>query len=76
MNSLYQSMHQDPMLNQYQQFTQNPLQFLMSRNINIPQRFQNDPRGAIQYLMNSGRMSQNQFNRLSQMAQFMGMRLT
>jgi hypothetical protein len=63
-------------MKQYQQFIQNPIQFLMSRNINIPQQFQNDPRGATQYLMNSGRMSQNQFNRLSQMVQLMGMRLT
>ena len=90
MNSLYQSMHPDSKpksidqcladnaerMEQYQQFIQNPIQFLMSRNINIPQQFQNDPRGATQYLMNSGRMSQNQFNRLSQMVQLMGMRLT
>lgn len=90
MNSLYKSMHPDSKpksidqyladnaerMNQYQQFIQNPIQFLLSRNINIPQQFQNDPRGATQYLMNSGRMSQNQFNRLSQMVQLMGMRLT
>lgn len=38
--------------------------------------FQNDPRGAVQYMLNNGQMSQAQFNRLSQMAQMMGIRLT
>lgn len=93
MNSLYKSMHPDPLLkpksvnqpirqdsksiDQYMaEFIQNPIQFLISRDINIPQQFQNDPRGATQYLMNSGRMSQNQFNRFSQIVQLMGMRLT
>lgn len=89
MNSLYKSMHPDlkpvnqpirkdsKSIDQYMaEFIQNPIQFLISRDINIPQQFQNDPRGATQYLMNSGRMSQNQFNRFSQIVQLMGMRLT
>ena len=89
MNSLYKSMHPDlkpvnqpirqdsKSIDQYMaEFIQNPIQFLISRDINIPQQFQNDPRGATQYLMNSGRMSLNQFNRFSQIVQLMGMRLT
>lgn len=77
MNSLYQSMQQNSMHNQYSQFTQNPLQFIMQkRGISIPPNFQNDPRGAVQYMLNNGQMSQAQFNRLSQMAQMMGIRLT
>ena len=77
MNSLYQSMQQNSMQNQYSQFTQNPLRFIMQRRgISIPQNFQNDPRGAVQYMLNNGQMSQVQFNRLSQMAQMMGIRLT
>lgn len=77
MNSLYQSMQQNSMQNQYSQFTQDPLQFIMQkRGISIPQNFQNDPRGAVQYMLNNGQMSQAQFNRLSQMAQMMGIRLT
>lgn len=76
MNSIYASMQQNSMQSQYQQFAQNPFQFLMSKNINIPPQFQNDPRGAVQYLMNNGKMSQNQFNYYSQVAQSMGVRLT
>lgn len=75
-SNVFQSLQKpNPMLQQFGQFQHNPLQFLMSRNIQIPQEFQNDPHGAVQYLLNSGRMTQDQFNRLSQMAQKMGIQL-
>lgn len=79
MNSLYKSMNPQPqqpnMMEQFQQFRQNPIQFLMQRNVGIPQQFQNNPQGAVQYLMSNGQMSQQQFQRCSQMAQMMGLRL-
>ena len=76
MNSLYQSMQQNSMQNQYSQFTQNPLQFIMQRKgISIPQEFQNDPHGAVQYLLDNGQMSQAQLNQCSQIAQSMGVKL-
>ena len=76
MNSLYQSMQENSMQNQYSQFAQNPLRFIMQRQgISIPQEFQNDPHGAVQYLLNNGQMSQAQLNRFSQMAHSMGVRL-
>lgn len=57
------------MMGQFQQFMGNPMQFMMQRKLNIPQEFQNDPNGAIQYLMNSGQLSQEQFNWANNMAQ-------
>jgi hypothetical protein len=69
-------MQENSMQNQYSQFTQNPLQFIMQRKgISIPQEFQNDPHGAVQYLLDNGQMSQAQLNRLSQIAQSMGIKL-
>ena len=56
-------------------FKQNPMQFLMQNNLNIPQQFTNDPHGAVQHMLNSGQMSQEQLNRLTQMAQKMGIKL-
>lgn len=44
----------------YTQFRQNPNQIL--QQLNIPQEYANDPNAAIQYLMNSGKVSQEQFN--------------
>lgn len=77
MNPLYSSLNQQNsgMLQQLQSFKSNPYQFLMSRNINIPQQYMNNPRDAIQYLLNTGKMSQSGFNQLTQMASQMGIKL-
>lgn len=72
-NSAIGNMNQ--MGNMFQSFMQNPMQFLLQRRINIPQQFQNDPHGAVQYLLNNGQMKQEDFNRLSQMANQMGIKL-
>ncbi len=63
------------MSNMFNSFMQNPMQFLMQRKINIPQQYQNDPHGAVQYLLNNGQMRQEDFNRLSQIANQMGVKL-
>lgn len=44
----------------YSQLVQNPNQFL--EKLNIPQEYANNPQGAIQYLMNNGRITQQQYN--------------
>ena len=56
------------MINQFQQFQSNPVQFLAQRRLNIPPQMLNNPQGAIQQLMNNGQMSQQQYTQLSQMA--------
>lgn len=55
-------------LGQFRGFMQNPGQFLMQRRLNVPQSMLSDPRAAIQYLMNSGQMSQAQYNSLQRLA--------
>ena len=54
------------MLSGFQQFMNNPS--ALSR-MGIPQGMVNNPNEAIQYLMNSGRISQAQFNQARQMAE-------
>jgi hypothetical protein len=44
----------------YTQLRQNPTQFL--QKMNIPQEYLSNPQGAIQHLMNTGRISQEQYN--------------
>lgn len=56
-------------MGQFRGFMQNPMQYMMQKKLNIPQQFANNPQGAIQYLMNNGKMSQAQYNQLQQMAQ-------
>lgn len=44
----------------YTQLMQNPSQFL--QKLNIPVEYANDPNAAIQHLMKTGRISQEQYN--------------
>lgn len=55
-------------IGKFQGFMQNPMQYMMQQKLNIPQNLMNDPQTAIQHLMNSGAMTQEQYNQLSQMA--------
>lgn len=63
---------QNPM---YNSFRQNPWGFLLQRKINLPQEYANNPQGAVQYLMNTGQMSQTTFESLRGKAAQMGMTL-
>ena len=62
MNPLYQQM-QDPIIQKFEQFRQ---------------QFSGDPRQQVQQLLNSGRITQNQYNaavqRANQLARMMGMK--
>lgn len=53
-------------------FSQNPIAYLAAKKINLPQQYANDPQGAVQYLMNQGRMTQAGFENLRAMASQMG----
>lgn len=57
-------------MQQFQGFAQNPMQFFAQNKLNLPQNIDpmKNPQGAIQYLMNNGQMSQEQYNGLQQMA--------
>lgn len=44
------------------------MQDMMTRLNQFRQSFQGDPKQQVQQLLNSGKMSQNQYNQLSQMA--------
>lgn len=60
------------MMSQYGNFQQNPMQFMAQRGLNVPQQYANDPDGAIQYLMNSGKLTQQQYNFAAQFANAIG----
>lgn len=48
----------------FQAFMKNPMQYMSG----IPQEYANDPSKAIQYLMDSGRINQQQYNQAKQIA--------
>ena len=68
------SIFQNDMMSQYAQFKKDPVQFLISRKNNIPQEYLNNPKGAVEYLMNSGQMTQNQLSQIEAMASKLGIK--
>ena len=74
-NPLFNEQMSKGFMNQFNQFKQNPMQFLVNHRVNIPQQFANDPHGAVQHMLNNGQMTQQQLNSLTQMAQKMGIKL-
>ena len=58
------------MLGMLQQLKQNPIQFLMQRRMNLPQGMSmTDPNAILNYLVQSGQVSQQAINNAYQMAQ-------
>ena len=74
-NPLFKEQMNNGFMSQFSAFKQNPVQFLANNRVNIPQQYFNDPHGAVQYMLNSGQMSQEQLNKLTQIAQQMGVKL-
>lgn len=70
-NPLFQEQMSNNMMGQFSMFMKNPMQFLIQRKINIPQQYANDPHGAVQYLLNNGQLSQDNFNQIMSFAQNM-----
>ena len=71
-NNLFNSTQGNNIMSEFNSFQQNPTQYLKDHNVNIPKEYLDNPQGAVQYLMNSGRLSQNQLNQIMQKARMFG----
>jgi len=58
------------MMQMLQQIKQNPMRIL-SQKYNLPQGMSNNPNDIIQYLLNSGQISQDQVNNAMRMRNMM-----
>lgn len=74
-NKLFQEVQQNNPMNRFQEFMKNPFQALSQSNLQIPEEYQNNPKGAVDYLVQSGKIPQAQYNRMIQIAQRMGIKL-
>jgi len=74
-NNLFNSTQNNNIFNEFSRFQKNPMQYLVDRKINIPKECLNDPREAVQYLLNSGQMSQESLNQLMQKANSLGLKM-
>lgn len=57
----------------YQQLRSNPMQIL--GQFGIPQNMANNPQAVIQQMLNSGKISQEQYDKAMQMARGMGAKI-
>ena len=55
-------------MNNFMQFFQNPMQALIKSRLGIPKDFQGNETDMVQYLLNSGQITQAQYNELNQRA--------
>lgn len=67
-NPFYNVMNKPNPMAMLNQLKSNPIAFLRNAGLNVPQNL-TDPNAIIQHLMNSGQISQQQFERARQMAQ-------
>lgn len=65
MINLMQLLQMGPMINQ---FAQNPIQYFLSRGVNLPQDCLNSPEATAKYLMQNSNMNQNQINQIMNLA--------
>ena len=68
-NNLFNMMarNQQPnFMQMLQQLKSNPVQFVMQRRFNLPQNFQGGPQDIINHLINTGQVSQQQVNQITQ----------
>lgn len=59
-------MMQNNYMDAFRSFMQSRNQYM--KNMNIPNEIMNDPNGIIQYMLNTGRISQAQYNQAKKMA--------
>lgn len=71
-NPLYQEQMTNNFQTQFSTFMKNPMQFLSQRKINIPNEFVDNPHGAVQHLLNSGQLKQEDLNKMMDFAQKIG----
>lgn len=70
LNEAFQNKYQS----EIQQFNANRNTFLSQRNVNIPQQYMKSSNTAIQYLMNNGIMTQEQYNQIMQYGAMLGLK--
>lgn len=73
-NKLFQETQNNSLMGNVQQIKSNPVQYLMQRKLNIPPEYASNPQEAVNYLVQSGQVSQERMNWAMQMANQMGIK--
>ena len=71
LNGMLQVPQRPNVFQAFQQFRQNPGQFLQKAGMNIPQNLMNDPGAIMNHLLSSGQVSNQRYQELQNMARQM-----
>ena len=71
-NNLYNATQGNNIMSEFNRFQQNPAQYLIEHQVDIPQEYMNNPQQAVQHLLNTGKMSQSTLNQIMQKARMFG----
>lgn len=74
-NKLFQETQNNSLMSKLKMLKENPQQFLLQSRFNIPPEYQGSPQDAVNYLVQSGQVSQDQINYAMSMASKMGIKL-
>ena len=69
MNNIFSNMQF--IMSEYNNFANNPVQWLTSHNVSNPQQVLQNPQSAVQNMRSNGVMNNQQFNQIISMAQMM-----
>ena len=78
MNKLFQETQNNSnnnLMSKLKQLKENPTQFILQNNLNIPEAYRNSPQDMVTYLVQSGQISQDQLNLAMRMANKMGIKV-
>ncbi len=74
-NRLFRETQNNSLMSRLQMLKENPQKFLLQSEFKIPPEYQNSPEDAVNYLVQSGQVSQDQINYVMSMASKMGIKL-
>lgn len=74
-SKLFQETQNNNLMNRISEIKDNPKQFLLKYRLNVPEEYQNSPQDIVNYLVQSGQVSQEQINQVMQIATKMGIKL-
>ena len=78
MNKLFQETQNNSnnnLMNKLKQLKENPTQFILQNNLNIPEEYRSSPQDMVTYLVQSGQISQDRLNLAMRMANNMGIKV-
>ena len=74
-NKLFQETQNNNLMNKLDELKKNPARFFAENGLKVPKEYQNNPHDIVNYLVQSGQVSQDRINSVMQIANKIGIKL-